>query len=1134
MTFDISRFRFSPAKDYLGVVMQQGRVQLESDWNEWVLQLVRRIQAGTLDTVGRAVVPRETPDAFRIQVTGGQLTIGPGRMYVDGLLAENHGPIPHTTWDPRLAELRGTGDLANALQPHYPGAPALPAGGPHLVYLDVWQREVTHLHDRSLVEPAVGVDTTGRLQTVWQVKVLPNVGSTACATPDGAVPGWAAATAPSAGRLTTGTAPVTTPPDPCHVPPAGGYKGLENQLYRVEIHDGGPVGQATFKWSRDNGAVATAVRRITGPNQLVVESVGRDAVLRFNNGDWVEVTDDVRELQGLPGDLRRIRLVKGVDDATRTITLDAPLTPGRFPTDPNDIPVAATRVRRWDQRGKVFKADGTTVVVDLDAAGATGAIPVPATKTDLLLLENGVVVSFDLDPAGGHFHTADAWAFAARTADASVEVLQAAPPLGIHHHYARLALVTPTQVLEDCRVHWPPECGDGGGCCTQVVRPGQDIQAAIDRLPAVGGCVCLKPGVHVVRAPLRIERSHVTLHGETAGAVVRRAEGGPVVVRIGGRQGETIDDVALHDLRLEAGGRGDAVDAIVHVHAAAGVSVRDCEMAPADPAATLLFAIGVAAAQASQLAVERCTFWNLAAGVAAMTSGAVTVADCRFLGPAETGDDATFSRGVRGVWLLDDTVGPNHVVRNEFQHYHEAVVIGREAVPTVVEDNRVFRDGRLYPPDFPTVEAVGALLNGVHFPNLRSGYAIASRAPGCVIARNAIRLTDAGQKGILVSGSGSMVRENRIEAELELPDVPRAEGVPLGVVLAIDVDDWEAEKSLRECSVVENRVSGPVGAILVAGYAAEVTVAGNHISGDRLRYEELIPSPGDVPTWTQVENIVSSRFFLGWGILMHISNDSLVSGNHVDNTLAGVFLANCIDTTVHDNRLVACIGGVYCLGGYFLSVTHNAVASVFAIGMGGERVNTSAFEGNVVRSSFGAGIYLLFGVGNTVSGNEVEGGGFGIALLTNDRTVVQGNRVAEVMRTGIVACNCGGGLVIRENRVHFCGSAGGRVARVFGRPEEPPGGSIDAATGIAVVNCAGEVEIDGCEVRETGNRVPGDTSFVGIRYGILADLVERVRVHGCTVSNPQPPAVRYDSTVLRVNCNRAASGPSPWGGQLTD
>ncbi|HEV3150323.1 MAG TPA: DUF6519 domain-containing protein, partial [Acidobacteriaceae bacterium] len=63
MSFDNSRFTFDPRKNYSGVVMEQGRVQLDSDWNEWLAELNRRIQAGTLDMLGSAVYPATTPYA---------------------------------------------------------------------------------------------------------------------------------------------------------------------------------------------------------------------------------------------------------------------------------------------------------------------------------------------------------------------------------------------------------------------------------------------------------------------------------------------------------------------------------------------------------------------------------------------------------------------------------------------------------------------------------------------------------------------------------------------------------------------------------------------------------------------------------------------------------------------------------------------------------------------------------------------------------------------------------------------------------------------------------------------------------------------------------------------------------------
>jgi len=108
VSFDNSRYTFNPFKDYSSVIMPQGRVQSDADWNEFLAERARRIQAGTLDTMGRAAYPLTTPNAFYISAssTPWVVNIGLGRMYVDGLLAENHGPQPGT-WDPALEELSG-------------------------------------------------------------------------------------------------------------------------------------------------------------------------------------------------------------------------------------------------------------------------------------------------------------------------------------------------------------------------------------------------------------------------------------------------------------------------------------------------------------------------------------------------------------------------------------------------------------------------------------------------------------------------------------------------------------------------------------------------------------------------------------------------------------------------------------------------------------------------------------------------------------------------------------------------------------------------------------------------------------------------------------------------------------------
>src|SRR5437588_755907 len=96
MAGDYTRFTFDPREDHSGVRMQQGRVHLDADWNELVDIVDRRFRAETIDIIGRAVVPKETPDGFLITLptvppTPPSFSIGRGRIYVDGLLAENHG-----------------------------------------------------------------------------------------------------------------------------------------------------------------------------------------------------------------------------------------------------------------------------------------------------------------------------------------------------------------------------------------------------------------------------------------------------------------------------------------------------------------------------------------------------------------------------------------------------------------------------------------------------------------------------------------------------------------------------------------------------------------------------------------------------------------------------------------------------------------------------------------------------------------------------------------------------------------------------------------------------------------------------------------------------------------------------------
>ncbi|MCA1659857.1 MAG: DUF6519 domain-containing protein, partial [Verrucomicrobiaceae bacterium] len=280
---------------------------------------------------------------------GGDFTIGKGRFYVDGILCENDADVLFTQ------------------QPDLLGAASVPAGGQHIVYLDVWTRHLTAVDDPEIREVALGgPDTATRTKAVWQVRTL-QVGDPA--DPDSALDcssepqAWKDNIAASTIELTARVAKEKPSAKPCIVPPGAGYRRLENQLYRVEIHRAGNVGDAdqtkvtTFKWSRDNGSVIAQIDKIAG-GTITLTSARRDRALGFAEGQWIELLDDRNDWNRIPGVL--VPITK-VEDLVVTVDLAQAIAPpggslAQFAAalDQKLHP----KIRRWDSAGALLAHSG--------------------------------------------------------------------------------------------------------------------------------------------------------------------------------------------------------------------------------------------------------------------------------------------------------------------------------------------------------------------------------------------------------------------------------------------------------------------------------------------------------------------------------------------------------------------------------------------------------------------------------------------------------------------------------------------------------------------------------------------------------------------------------------------------------
>jgi photosystem II stability/assembly factor-like uncharacterized protein len=410
-----------------------------------------------------------TGTATDVPLPAASFSIGAGRYYVRGTLCE-------------------VDELTSYYNQPDRGPVARLTAGQHIVFVQAWQRLLTAIEAPSIRELALGnVDPSIRTKTVWQVKTLPlpitSPPSSTCAT---AVPELDALAWPPAARLRARSEPQQVATSLCDIGATAGFRRLENQLYRVEIQQGGATPR--FKWSREDGSVEFGIDSIGAPSSgspvetvVTLRSRARDDNLELSAGDWVEIVNDDLALEARVGPL--FQFLRDGSDRMQIVLAGA--VPAGLAADPTRHPL----LRRWDHR-------------------STRQDSVELLEETWIDLEDGVQVLFE---AGGDYRPGDYWVIPARTATADVDwprnasgVPLARPPAGVENRICRLGLITvapdgTVSVDADCRHLFPPltqldqllyVSGDGQeGLPGRVLPQPLAVRAARGTFPVQGATV---------------------------------------------------------------------------------------------------------------------------------------------------------------------------------------------------------------------------------------------------------------------------------------------------------------------------------------------------------------------------------------------------------------------------------------------------------------------------------------------------------------------------------------------------------------------------------------------------------------------------------------------------------------------
>ncbi len=579
---DISRDATDQRKHYDRVLMQQGRVLTDDDFNEAERLDAEDARRVRVDVIGPAGSP---DDGFRLKAAGGELVLSAGTFYVGGLRLEMEDEEPFNLQKDWLQQGALPGETLTA-----------PASEQFdFVWLDVWQQPVSAVEDKELLEAALGgADTAARNRTLRRARVLRNVGDVDCAgafnklltelNTEGTLNGDFELV--SDAKLMVGPDGTSGTDDLCSPPVNGGYLGAENQAFRVQI-----VGTNQFTWGFDNGAPLYRVKLQTDDTgafkKIHMLTVPKDQAHYPLEGQivellpWAALLSNGQKNAELSGFMAQVSGSYNPD--TQDLFIDA------APPNDSGTPVMAFG-QRWSARSDKPKISNEDPPEDQyfymrvwNRGGDTASPPainfVP--NTPVALTKTGIQVTF----AGANLRKNDFWIIAARPETPNVfvpwELESGRAPHGVRRWIAPLGIIHwpggggSLTVEDDCRPTFLP-LTRLKGCCTFTVGDGSHsfgnfskIQKAVDALPASGGKICVLPGNFNENVVID-RRVNIVIHGcgpRSRVQALANADAAPEPAFMVSNSTE----ITIEDLAIESGPRS-----AVQVNNARHVTVRGC------------------------------------------------------------------------------------------------------------------------------------------------------------------------------------------------------------------------------------------------------------------------------------------------------------------------------------------------------------------------------------------------------------------------------------------------------------------------------------------------------------------------------------------------------------------------------